>query len=250
MLRFASMPLRAPGTARDDADVELLAQGAHDCRIGEVVHADLELVGDVLFCLRKPHLLAELHPRHQISSGADAPHAGGKRVAHRHPVGIAGAYLQAVDAADLDHRRAASREHVRRRHLEHRHAADAHADVGVDGDLGDPAAFLDDGHGAGHVPGGAPARICVDHGPEEMRAGFLHDRPPLWMSLSRVPPWSWSSFRARSPDGASSTHGAPSCQLPSRGGQSAFEIGIPLPELSEASIRRLSARSCPSARPG
>jgi len=48
MLRFASMPLRAPGTARDDADVELLAQGAHDCRIGEVVHADLELVGDVL----------------------------------------------------------------------------------------------------------------------------------------------------------------------------------------------------------
>ena len=154
-LRFDA--LAGPGHGRDDADVELFAQGAHHCRIGEVVQADLELVGHVLFGLRKPHLLAELHPRHQISSGADAPHAGGKRVAHRHPIGIAGAHLQAVDAADLDHRRAAPGEHVGRRHLEHRHAADAHADVGVDGDLGDPAALLDEGHGAGHVPRGAPS---------------------------------------------------------------------------------------------
>ena len=41
--------------------------------------------------------------------------------------------------------------------------------------VGDPAALLDDGDGAGHVPGRAPARVGVDHRSEEVRARLLDD---------------------------------------------------------------------------
>ena len=177
MRALASSPLAAPATAV----MTPMSSSSRRRRMTVESQRSMtlmpELVGHVLLGFVEPHLPGELHPGYQISGGPDAAHRRGEGVADGHPRGIARAHLQAVDLADLDHRGAAAGDHVDRRDLEHRHAADAHAHVGVDGDLRVRGARLDEGDGARQVPRRAPARVGVDDRPEDVRAGLLA-RPP------------------------------------------------------------------------
>ena len=91
--------------------------------------------------------------RHQVSSGPDAAHARGDRVGARLGEHVAHADLQAVEAQDVDAGARGARDGVDRPVEGHRHAADAHADVHVDGDLGLVTAGLDQRQRAGDVPG-------------------------------------------------------------------------------------------------
>ncbi len=86
----------------DAAEAEVAADVVHRHRVAEVEHRAAELVGDVLFGLRKTHAPGHLHAGHQISGGPHPAHARGECVRRGHPEGIPDPHLQPVDLADVD----------------------------------------------------------------------------------------------------------------------------------------------------
>ncbi len=103
MRNLASIPFAASRDRVHPSEVQVLPHLVHDHRIRDVLHRDLQLVGDVLLGIPDPHAPGHLHAGYKISCSAHSADAGGDAMGHRHPEGIADANLQPVQPGDVDH---------------------------------------------------------------------------------------------------------------------------------------------------